>query len=113
MQLNNFLNTADFSTIFIIFIVVKFSLETYLKIRNISSINKNKDAIPKRFVGVVTEEEYKRSVEYNLERIKFGIITSLVGVGILILFTFVILVILVINSISSIIFKEENPPERL
>ena len=88
MQLNNFLNTADFSTIFIIFIVVKFSLETYLKIRNISSINKNKDAIPKRFVGVVTEEEYKKSVEYNLERIKFGIITSLVGVGILILFTF-------------------------
>ena len=71
MQLNNFLNTADFSTIFIIFIVVKFSLETYLKIRNISSINKNKDAIPKRFVGVVTEEEYKKSVEYNLERIKY------------------------------------------
>ena len=63
MQLNNFLNTADFSTIFIIFIVVKFSLETYLKIRNISSINKNKDAIPKRFVGVVTEEEYKKWLE--------------------------------------------------
>ena len=29
----------------------------------------NKEAIPERFVSVVTEEEYKKSINYNTERI--------------------------------------------
>ena len=47
----------------------------------------NKEAIPERFVGVVTEEEYKKSINYNTERIRFSMLTALISVGVLLLFT--------------------------
>ena len=37
-----------------------FANETYLKIRNLKSIELNKNAIPERFVGVVTKLEKKK-----------------------------------------------------
>ena len=88
--MQDFLESTNFTSIFIGLVVLKFLLETYLKVRNLKSIELNKDAIPERFVSVVTDEEYKKSIDYNVDRIRFQIFTALFGVVVLIIFTFVL-----------------------
>ncbi len=85
--MQDFLNSTNFTQIFIALISIKFLLETYLKIRNLKSIDNNKESVPDRFKDVVTEEEYKKSIFYNSDRIKFQIFTSLFGSVVLIIFT--------------------------
>ena len=85
--MQDFLNSTNFTQIFIALILIKFLLETYLKIRNLKSIDNNKDSVPPRFKDVVTEEEYKKSILYNTDRIKFQIFTALFGSVVLIIFT--------------------------
>ena len=85
--MQDFLNSTNFTQIFIALILIKFLLETYLKIRNLKSIDNNKDSVPTRFKNVVTEEEYKKSILYNTDRIKFQIFTALFGSVVLVIFT--------------------------
>ncbi len=85
--MQDFLNSTNFTQIFISLILIKFLLETYLKIRNLKSIDNNKDSVPPRFKDVVTEEEYKKSILYNTDRIKFQIFTALFGSVVLVIFT--------------------------
>ena len=85
--MQDFLNSTNFTQIFIALILTKFLLETYLKIRNLKSIDNNKDSVPPRFKDVVTEEEYKKSILYNTDRIKFQIFTALFGSVVLVIFT--------------------------
>jgi len=85
--MQDFLNSTNFTQIFIALILIKFLLETYLKIRNLKSIDNNKDSVPPRFKNVVTEEEYKKSILYNTDRIKFQIFTALFGSVVLVIFT--------------------------
>ena len=85
--MQDFLNSTNFTQIFIALILIKFLLETYLKIRNLKSIDNNKDSVPPRFKNVITEEEYKKSILYNTDRIKFQIITALFGSIVLVIFT--------------------------
>ena len=75
--MQDFLNSTNFTQIFIALILIKFLLETYLKIRNLKSIDNNKASVPPRFKDVVTDEEYKKSILYNTDRIKFQIFTCL------------------------------------
>ena len=85
--MQDFLNSTNFTQIFIALILIKFLLETYLKIRNLQSIDNNKDSVPPRFKDVVTEEEYKKSILYNTDRIKFQVFTALFGSVVLVIFT--------------------------
>ena len=85
--MQDFLNSTNFTQVFIALISIKFLLETYLKIRNLKSIDNNKESVPARFKDVVTVEEYKKSIFYNTDRIKFQIFTSLFGSVVLIIFT--------------------------
>ena len=85
--MQDFLNSTNFTQIFNALILIKFLLETYLKIRNLKSIDNNKDSVPPRFKSVVTEEEYKKSILYNTDRIKFQIFTALFGSVVLVIFT--------------------------
>ena len=85
--MQDFLNSTNFTQVFIALISIKFLLETYLKIRNLKSIDNNKESVPDRFKDVVTEKEYKKSIFYNTDRIKFQIFTSLFGSVVLIIFT--------------------------
>jgi STE24 endopeptidase len=85
--MQDFLNSTNFTQIFIALILIKFLLETYLKIRNLKSIDNNKDSVPPRFKNVVTEEEYRKSILYNTDRIKFQIFTALFGSVVLVIFT--------------------------
>ena len=85
--MHDFLNSTNFTQIFIALILIKFFLETYLKIRNLKSIDNNKDSVPPRFKSVVTEEEYKKSILYNTDRIKFQVFTALFGSVVLVIFT--------------------------
>ena len=87
MNLVDIINDINFKVLFPVFIGIKFLLETYLKQRNIQSMEKNKDKIPERFVSVVTEEEYKKSINYNTDRIRFSMFTAFVSVGVLLLLT--------------------------
>ena len=73
--MQEFLASTNFTVIFISLIGIKFLLETYLKIRNLKSIELNKNAIPERFVGVVTEEEYKKSIVYNIDPVSYTHLT--------------------------------------
>lgn len=57
--MQDFLNSTNFTQIFIVLISIKFLLETYLKIRNLKSIDNNKESVPDRFKDVVTEESTK------------------------------------------------------
>ena len=85
--MQDFLNSTNFTQIFIALILIKFLLETYLKIRNLKSIDNNKASVPPRFKDVVTDEEYKKSILYNTDRIKFQIFTALFGSVVLVIFT--------------------------
>jgi STE24 endopeptidase len=85
--MQDFLNSTNFTQIFIALILIKFLLETYLKIRNLKSIDNNKTSVPPRFKDVVTDEEYKKSILYNTDRIKFQIFTALFGSVVLVIFT--------------------------
>ena len=85
--MQEFLASTNFTVIFISLIGIKFLLETYLKIRNLKSIDNNKESVPARFKDVVTEEEYKKSILYNTDRIRFQIFTALFGAVVLITFT--------------------------
>ena len=85
--MQEFLASTNFTNIFISLVAVKFLLETYLKIRNLKSIELNKNSIPERFVSVVTEEEYRKSIDYNVDRIRFQIFTALFSAVVLIIFT--------------------------
>ena len=85
--MQDFLNSTNFTQIFIALILIKFLLETYLKIRNLKYIDNNKDSVPSRFKDVVTEEEYKKSTLYNTDRIKFQVFTALFGSVVLVIFT--------------------------
>lgn len=87
MNLVELINDLNFNILFPLFIGFKLLLETYLKQRNIQSMEKNKETIPERFIGVVTEEEYKKSINYNTERIRFSMFTATISVGVLLLFT--------------------------
>ena len=62
MNIVELLNQLNFTTLFLIFIVSKLFIETYLKTRNIKSINENKEKIPERFEDVVNDEEYKKYI---------------------------------------------------
>ena len=66
---------------------MKFTIETYLKYRNINSIKQNKGRVPERFENIVNSEEYKKSTDYNLDRLKFQILVSFVSIIILLLLT--------------------------
>ena len=87
MNLVELINDLNFNILFPVFIGFKLLLETYLKQRNIQSMEKNKENIPERFIGVVTEEEYKKSINYNTERIRFSMFTAIISAGVLLLFT--------------------------
>ena len=87
MNLVELINNLNFNILFPLFIGFKLLLETYLKQRNIQSMEKNKETIPERFIDVVTEEEYKKSINYNTERIRFSMFTATISVGVLLLFT--------------------------
>ena len=87
MNLVDFINELNFTLLFPVFLLAKLLLETYLKQRNIQSMQRNKNAIPARFIEVVTEEEYKKSINYNTERIRFSIYTAVISVSVLLLFT--------------------------
>lgn len=87
MNLVELINDLNFNILFPLFVGFKLLLETYLKQRNIQSMEKNKETIPERFIDVVTEEEYKKSINYNTERIRFSMFTATISVGVLLLFT--------------------------
>ena len=73
MEIQDTLNSTNFTFLFLIFIGLKFTIETYLKVRNINSLKVNASKVPERFENLVTAEEYKKSTDYNLDRLKFQI----------------------------------------
>ena len=87
MEIQDTLNSTNFTFLFLIFIGLKFTIETYLKVRNINSLKVNASKVPERFENLVTAEEYKKSTNYNLDRLKFQIIVSFVSIFILLLLT--------------------------
>ena len=87
MEIQDTLNSTNFTFLFLIFIGLKFTIETYLKVRNINSLKVNASKVPERFENLVTAEEYKKSTDYNLDRLKFQIIVSFVSIFILLLLT--------------------------
>ena len=87
MEIQDTLNSTNFTFLFLIFIWLKFIIETYLKVRNINSLKVNASKVPERFENLVTAEEYKKSTDYNLDRLKFQIIVSFVSIFILLLLT--------------------------
>ena len=87
MEILNTIESINFTTLFVMFIGLKFTIETYLKYRNINSIKQNEGRVPERFENIVNSEEYKKSTDYNLDRLKFQILVSFVSIFILLLLT--------------------------
>ena len=49
MEIQDTLNSTNFTFLFLIFIGLKFTIETYLKVRNINSLKVNASKVPERF----------------------------------------------------------------
>ena len=58
--------------VFLSFLGIKIIIQNYLDLRNIRSINRHKKNVPAPFDTVISKEEYKKNIEYNLTNISFG-----------------------------------------
>jgi len=83
-----FFNKVNFTLIFLLVIVIKLILENYLSYRNILSIRKNMNNIPKRFKNIITQDEYSKGVGYNISKLKFQSLTSILSIILLLIITF-------------------------
>jgi STE24 endopeptidase len=65
-------NLSLYTKIFLSFLGVKIIIQNYLDLRNVRSILKNKKTVPAEFSSVISSEEYKKNISYNLTKISFG-----------------------------------------
>ena len=59
MEILNTLESINFTTLFILFIGLKFTIETYLKYRNINSIKQNEEEFQKDLKILLTVRNIK------------------------------------------------------
>ena len=59
MEILNTIESINFTTLFILFIGLKFTIETYLKYRNINSIKQNEGRVPKDLKILLTVRNIK------------------------------------------------------
>lgn len=67
--------------VFLLIIIVEFLFEKLLAYLNIKNIS---DELPERLKGIYDDEKYKKSVAYNRENARFGLITSVISFTMLI-----------------------------
>ncbi len=77
-----------FFVLFLAFYVIYLAVEVGLDLINLNYIDKHKNTIPKLFVGVYSEEDYKKSIEYTKTKTNFRIFQTLIKTIILFIFIF-------------------------
>jgi len=75
------------SYLFVIIVLIMFSLQVYLSSRQIRHIIKNYATIPKEFVNSTTLEQHQKSSKYNIDKLKLGMIANSFHVIALIILT--------------------------
>ena len=71
--------------IYLSFFTAEFIFENFLEILNIRNIRKHR-TVPEYFRDTVTDDNYKKSVEYTVEKTRFSMVTSLFSSVFLIFF---------------------------
>ena len=72
-------------TIYLIFFIAEYVFENYLELLNIRNIRKHR-TVPDYFKDTVTDENYRKSAEYTIEKTYFSMISSLFSTAFLLFF---------------------------
>ena len=71
--------------VYILLFLMEFSVSWFLSILNLGNILKNRTTLPEIFKGTFSQEKYELTVEYNLEKGRFGLVSSFVSSAFLLL----------------------------
>ncbi len=86
-QLLPFVDAQLITKIFLTMIILKASVEFYLELRNKHHILKNKDQVPDKFKTKITLAEHQKAADYSIAKINFGIVSKIISIITLILWT--------------------------
>lgn len=76
-----------FSVVFLFAIVVSYSLQFWLSMRQKSYVLSHRDKVPDAFKDSVSLEAHQKAADYTVEKGKFGEIESVIGIAFLLLLT--------------------------
>lgn len=76
-----------FTVIFLIGLIVSFTVEFWLTRRQMSHVKGHRSEVPKAFESSISLEAHQKAADYTLEKNRVGIINSIVNVILLLLFT--------------------------
>jgi STE24 endopeptidase len=81
------MSSLAFSILFIVFLAVTLTVRFWLGSRHIRHILAHRNAVPGRFAEKITLSAHQRAADYTIAKTKFGLLTLLVNVAVLIGFT--------------------------
>lgn len=81
------ISSFSVTIIFLSFLITKFVLEQYLDYRNKKHISNHRDQVPDKFKDKITLSEHQKAADYSITKIKFGRITEIIDVIVLIFWT--------------------------
>ncbi|MBL4760646.1 MAG: M48 family metallopeptidase [Mariprofundaceae bacterium] len=76
-----------FTCIFLAALLLSTAINFYLDQRHMRSIVTNREAVPMRFVDVISLESHQKAADYSMVKMKLGTWSGLYGLGLLLLWT--------------------------
>ncbi len=74
-----------FTNAFFILLILKLAAEIYLSQRNQNYVKSHRASVPAPFEGKITLEEHQKAADYTITKSRFGQITNIIGVVVLII----------------------------
>lgn len=82
-----FITASLVTKIFFTFILLKAAIEFYLELKNRRYIQQHQNEVPKKFQEKITLADHQKAASYSMAKINFGIISSLIAIVVLLLWT--------------------------
>ena len=72
------MSAAGFSAVFAAFVLAALAWRAWLALRQARHVARNRDRVPPDFAAVIPIEAHRRAADYTLDKLKLGIVESLV-----------------------------------